>query len=276
MRKLLSWIAAAAAVAGFTSACTVAEPTEDEIGASSEAWCTNPEGTNAMIAALAVSIGRELGRWQIPTDFMIVRGTYNQEMLQLTNTGMQQCYSRGNQCQNTKALLAFQDARYDQMLEFPGNQKLSSWSYAARLVSGYREQVTCESRPSNNPYQVNNCPAEQHKLTHIGSFPGGCDTYHSFRATAPSGAPLAAPALLKNKLLWAGRDNPYIAFQSSGDVVSIDPVYGLIDVDNTTSGSCSPVCSRVSTSNVAGQCCSCNGRAGRFSASPTPNMYLCR
>jgi len=276
MRKLVSWIAAAATVAGLTSACAVAEPTEEELGASSEAWCTNPEGTNAMIASLAVSIGRELGRWQIPTDFMIVRGTYNQEMLQLTNTGMQQCYSRGNTCANTKALLAFQDARYDQMLEFPGGQKLSSWSYASRLVAGYREQVTCESRPSNNWWNSNNCPAEQHKLTHVGSFPGGCDTFHSFRATAPSGGPLAAPALLKNKLLWAGNNNPYISFQSNGDVVSIDPTYGFIDGDNTLSGSCNVTCAKFSAWSVAGQCCSCNGRSGKFVSSPTPQMYLCR
>jgi hypothetical protein len=256
MRKLISFFTVTTALAALASACAVEAPTEEEmnLGTAEEAVssCTNPEGTNAMIAALAVAIGKELKRWQITTDFKLVAGPNWQTFMELTPTGLAQCT---NGCANVKALLFFQDSRYDGQVVFPGGIKLSSYSYAARLVAGYGEQKVCEGRPANNT-DPNNCAAEQHKLSLAYTSPGPCDTNYTFNARNPWGGMLQNPALLKNKLLWTGTTNPYVAFTSTNSTVTIDPTWGLIDGDNTTSGSCQTVCTKISTTtNYVGACC---------------------
>jgi hypothetical protein len=253
MRKLISGLAATTALA---SACAVEAPSPEAeltLGTTRHALCTNNEGTNAMIAGLAVAIGRELKRWKMTTDFTVVTGAYGQEHLALTPTGLAQC---SNGCANVKALLFFQDARYDNQMVFPSGVKLSAWAYASRLVAGYRDQVTCENRPNNNASNPDNCPAEEHALTLAGTSPGGCDTNYTFDARTPAGGMLVTPALLKNRLLWTGgSNNPYIAFSSTNSTVTIDPTWGLNDGDNSSTG-CLTVCTKISTTtNYVGACC---------------------
>jgi hypothetical protein len=279
MRKLISCFAVTTALAALASACAVEAPTEEEmnLGTAEEATCTNPEGTNAMIAALAVAIGRELKRWQITTDFRLVAGPNWQTFMELTPTGLAQC---SNGCANVKALLFFQDARYDGQVVFPGGIKLSSYSYASRLVAGYGEQKVCEGRPANNN-DPNNCAAEQHKLTLAYTSPGACDINYTFNARTPSGGMLTKPALLKNKLLWTGTTNPYVAFTSTNSTVTIDPTWGLNDGDNTASGSCQTVCTKISTTtNYVGTCCEVtkNGvkQAGKMAQGSSSAAFKCQ
>jgi hypothetical protein len=75
-----------------------------------------------------------------------------------------------------------------------------------------------------------------------------------------------------------GKDiNPFIAQQVSGDLVAIDPTYGLNDMGTTTTGSCSAACTKVTTVNVAGQCCSCNGATKVYKRSAwNTSTYLCQ
>jgi hypothetical protein len=271
MRKFVSLLVASTALAGLASACSMEAPTDEDLGMTEAATCSNQQGTNAMIAALAVAVGRELGRWKVGTDFKLVTGTYNQQHLALSTAGLARCT---NGCPNVKALLTFQDARYDLQISFPGGEKLSSWSYAARLVAGYNEQLVCEKRPGS---QGNNCPAEEHKLTLAGTSPGACDTNYTFNATNLAGGNLAQPQLLKNKLLWAGQYNPYIAFQSTASTVTIDPTWGLGEGDGSQSGSCwENFCNKYSTTSLLGQCCSCNGNTFTFKSSGAPTVFLCK
>jgi hypothetical protein len=279
MRKLISLLFASTALTAFASACAVEAPTAEELGSMEEASCTNTEGTNAMIAGLAVAIGRELQRWKVGTDFKVVTGYNNQQVLELTPTGLAQCQ---NGCLTVKALLAFQDSRNDQKLVFPGGQKLSSWSYASRLVAGYREQLTCEARPSNNTTNANNCPAEEHKLSLAGITPGACDLNYTFNARTPAGGMLVAPSLLRNRLLWTGGTaNPYVAFTSTNSTVTIDPTFGLNgDTDPSQSGSCTAACSKTSTTRaITGQCCQnpTTKASGKFLAPDPkqPHTYRC-
>jgi hypothetical protein len=275
MKNLVSSLLACGAIAGLVSACAVDASPVEEAGVVEEAACANQQGTNAMIAALAVAVGNELGRWNISKDFTLVTGAYNQQHLALTSTGLSRCT---NGCANVKALLSFQDARYDNILTFPGGEKLSAWSYAARLVAGYNEQRVCESRPSNNTSNPNNCPAEEHKLTLVGTSPGACDMNFTYNARTPSGGMLIAPSLLKNKLLWAsGNYNPYISFSSTPGTVTIDPTWDLNSPGSTTQpGSCTNACAKFSTTSIAGQCCSCGGVQKAFKVSPTSTTtYLC-
>jgi hypothetical protein len=273
MRKLVSAVVASSMIVGLASGCAVEGADEADIGSVEEASCSNAQGTNAMIAALAVAIGRELKRWNVTTDFQLVTGAYNQQHLALTPTGLAQCT---NGCANVKALLFFQDARYDQQVVFPGGEKLSSWSYAARLVAGYNEQKVCEGRPKNNN-DPNNCPAEEHKLTLAGTSPGACDINYTFAARSSSGGMLQNPALLRNKLLWTGgANNPYVAFTSTNSTVTIDPTWGLNDGDNTTSGSCQTVCTKVSTTtNYANRCCVVAGKTGTMKQGANAATFKC-
>jgi hypothetical protein len=281
MRKLVSSLIASCAIVGLASACAVEAPTEEEMGTFDEAACSNLQGTNAMIAALAVAIGQELGRWKVGTDFKIITGAYNQQHIALSPAGLARCTAMGNTCPNIKALLFFQDARYDNYIRFPGNIRLSAWSYAARLVGGYRAQLTCEQRATNNPSSPDACPAEEHLLTLAGTSPGACDMNFTFDARTPSGGLLNHPHLLKNKLLWANdggsttNPNPYIAFQSTASTVTIDPTWDLNSPGSASGGSCVNSCQKYSPSNIAGNCCNCNGSSGTFYQGATANVYKC-
>lgn len=301
MPKFVSSFITSVALVGLASACAVDMQTDEQLGAADQAAsaCSNAEGTNAMIAALAVGIAQEIGRWKVGTDLRQKTCTYNQQCLELTPAAYEECRKIAGKpvgtptsqlCKNVNALLALQDARYDQTFVFPDGTKLSSYSYAARLFSGWNEQKTCEARPSNNTNNPNNCPAEEHKLTLAPNgvqpgAPGACDTYYTFNAKTPSGGNLIAPSLLKNKLLWAGykandprNSNPFIDFRSTLTTVTIDPTYGLNPPEQQSGGSCItwPGTPKYSSVRTVGECCK------KTETSPTstialtsPSMYKC-
>jgi hypothetical protein len=235
--------------------------------------CQNAEGTASTMAAVAVSAAMELRRWQPTKDFAIGRASDGAEILVLSGTGRARC-SDGI-CKNTQALLDFQKREAHQQVEFPGNVKLDSFALRSRMVAKFRDQIACEMQPSNGG--TTNCPVEEHTLTFQRSERGGCDTNYYFVAKKPDGQSLTYPAQLKNKLLWADRTNPYIGFQSVGEVVSIDPTYGLNEAGSTTSGSCSAACVKFSTSDLSNQCCSCNGTNKTYDRALFSSLvYLCK
>lgn len=246
-------------------------------GASSTAGgtagsCANLEGTASTMAALAVSAAMELKRWQPGTDFTIIKvGT--DEMLALTTAGKARCSD--GKCFNTQALLDFQKNEANGKVKFPNNVTLNSPALRSRLVAKFRDQVGCEKQPSNGG--TSNCPAEQHVLTFQKAEKGGCDTNYFFIAKGTDGRALKYPAQLKNKLLWADSTNPYVAFQSVGDVVSVDPTYGLNDAGSTSTGVCTAACTKITASNVAGACCSCAGMSKKFARSIwSATTFICQ
>jgi hypothetical protein len=254
---------------------------EAELGQLDQALvsCNNVDGSNAIMAALAVSAATELRRWQPSKDF-VVFGTSGQseassgpqQGVKLTATGKAQCSD--GRCWNTQALLDLQYEQANGKIKFPGNVTLNPGALRSRLVAKLREQQTCEQRPSNGG---SNCPVEEHKLTFQRAEKGGCDTNFFFKATQPNGQALRFPAQLKNKLLWADVQNPYIGFQSVGDVVSIDPTFGLNQANTTTTGACFASCVRMSNSNVAGSCCSCNGATKKLAKSVwSASTFICQ
>jgi hypothetical protein len=138
MKKIASLMFAAAAIASIAGCSTQAST--EMTAEQSAAVCANPDGTNAGIAALAVAMSQELHRWNISSDFYIYRGFNYQEMLGLTQAGLNAC---GNGCPITSEILKMQDSRMDQKVVFNG-VKMSSWNFASRLVTGYRNQVNCQ------------------------------------------------------------------------------------------------------------------------------------
>jgi hypothetical protein len=237
---------------------------------STSGTCSNHEGTASTMAAIAVSAAMELGRWQPTKDFAIGKvGT--DEVLVLSATGKARCTDG---CANTQALLDFQKNEANGKVVFPGNVLLSSVALRSRLVAKFRDQIACEMQPSNGG--TTNCPVEDHTLTFQRSEKGGCDTNYFFVARKPNGSPLQYPGQLKNKLLWADRTNPYIGFQSVGEVVSIDPTFGLNERGSVTTGACLQACVKVGLADVAGDCCSCNGVTRTFKRAPWSGFtYLC-
>jgi hypothetical protein len=119
---------------------------------------------------------------------------------------------------------------------------------------------------------------EQHKLTYVSAAKGGCDTMFTFNVKRTDGLALKYPAQLKHKLRFADVTNPYINFTplANGDI-SIDPTYGLNPDGTTSSGSCTAACTKVSTTSVAGQCCTCGGVNKVFAKSTfNASTYLCQ
>jgi hypothetical protein len=291
MRKLVSLLVASTAVVGLASGCAVEVPADEQESTGSDHLalmnCSNPQGTNAMIAALAVAAANELGRWNVTTDFQKVTNSNWQTVLGLSPAGLSRCSSRGHSCPNIQALLFFQDTRYDNYIRFPGNVKLSAYSYQARLTAGFDAQKICEDRAKLNPPKPgqtpssDTCYAEEHLLKLTGTVPGGCDMNFTYNVTTPSGGLLKYPQLLKNKLIWANDGgsaqvlNPYIQFTSTARSVTVDPTFDLNQPGSASGGSCTVSCQKYSTSNIAGNCCTCNGKSGTFFSSATANVYKC-
>ncbi len=81
----------------------LASQDETEFGTSEEALssCNGPDDSNMLAAGLAVAVAKELGRWDVNTDFVVNNGK-----LALSTTGALHC---GSNCPRIAALLALQD-----------------------------------------------------------------------------------------------------------------------------------------------------------------------
>ena len=83
---------------------------------------------------------------------------------------------------------------------------------------------------------------------------------------------------LKNKLKFLGYpSNKMLNFYIRNGEVSVDPTYGLNEGATSTAGSCDAACTKFTSSNVSGKCCSCNGATRNFARSKfNGNVYLCQ
>jgi hypothetical protein len=246
--------------------------------------CTNLDGTNSAMAAFAVAVAKELGRWQVGKDFM-VQLINGQETLQLTSgsdtsgaKGKSRCAS--SVCPNVQAILDWQSTAANNKIYFQGSGTvktlLNPQALASRMVAKWREQGTCDAAAKDG--DATQCPKEEHKLTYVSAAKGGCDTMFTFNVKRTDGLALKYPAQLKHKLRFADQTNGYIQFTplANGDI-AIDPTYGLNPDGTTSSGSCTAACTKVSTTSVAGQCCSCGGVNKVFAkATFNANTYLCQ
>jgi len=180
-----------------------------------------------------------------------------------------------NSCVTVNGLLAYQDSRLDQKFVFADGTKLSSWSFASRLTTGYDNQKSCK--------QNNQCPYEAHKLTFLSNVPGSCDTLSTYSAQTPAGANLINAGNLKNALKFTEGNgpNPYISFSATASTTTIDP--GNETEGGGTSGS-TYGCTKFNPATAApldGQPCSCPGIAAasklmrQATTPPTPATLYC-
>lgn len=270
MKNMMTTVSLGLCALSTVAGCTAETADSGEFAsAEHELSCSNQAGTNAVLAALAVSMGEEMRRWRPLSDLKFKNGRYY-----VSTTGRARCAD--GECWNTAAILDLQQWAADLQVEFPGGELLQVFSLRTRLASYMDRQEVCESRPDN--HRGDNCPVEPHKLTLLYSEPGLCDQAFWFHATDLSDGALMYPTQLKNKLLYVGLgENPYLNFQYSGDYVSIDPTIGFNEDGSTSSGACTASCTKMSSSNITGDCCSCNGDMGTYQRSPwNSKTYLCR
>src|SRR5688572_22746104 len=204
--------------------------------------CTNPDGTNSAMAAIAVAAAQELKRWQPTKDFVMFNTSGQceacsgmQQAIKLTSgsdasgaKGKSRCAD--GKCAKLQALLDMQYEQAANKVYFQGSGTtkvlLSPSALRSRLVAKLYEQKACDDSPRDNDLTA--CPKEEHVLTFQSAAKGSCDTNFFFKATKTNGQPLLYPNQLKNKLKFADQTNPYIAFQNLGNgIVSVDPTYGL-------------------------------------------------
>lgn len=225
--------------------------------------CEEGNGIHAAMAALAVATGLEVGRWQAERDFTVRRGR-----LALTNAARQRCDDGA--CWNTQAILDLQ--RPEAAAVSLGEARFNPEGFRRRLVSDYEAQVRCSDARGRR-----NCEAGPHELTFVEQHDGACGVIVSFHATTPSGEPMANAEDLAGELIFAGHpENRFLDFTANDAIVSIDPMYGLSDSGSTSAGSCSATCTKMSSTNISGTCCSCNGDTGTYQRSYwNPSTYIC-
>ncbi len=223
--------------------------------------CSDSKGTNSVMAALAVATATELKRWQPTKDFVSSGG-----VLKLTSTGKAQCAD--GRCWNTQAILDLQFAPAGSVEVRPG-VKLDSAALKSALTRNLLLQV----------FSLLSMVVPAHKFELVRSEPGGCDQFYWFNTTTPQGDKVSGFLLstLEQKLTWVGGSgNPYIQFDTNGSMVGIDPTYGLNQAGTTGTGSCTAACTKMSSTNIAGQCCTCNGTK-TFQRSPwSATTFVCR
>jgi hypothetical protein len=217
MMKFVSLVVTAAAMstlAGCVAETGGTEQTEQELGALE---CDNRDGTNAAIAMVAEAMARDIGRWDILNDFVTVRGTNNMMEMRLKSTSV--CKPTSNNCELLRSVLDMQDSTTDGQ-NYINGQRLSAWSFSARLVAGVDVMRACV------PGRW--CPYEPHALTvqSVGASACGIDTHvTTYFAQKATGGNLVSTANLKNALKFteANGQNPYLQFASTATTVSIDP-----------------------------------------------------
>lgn len=230
--------------------------------------CNDPTGVDSVLAAMAVAAATELRRWQPKTDFDVWSGK-----LRLTATGKKQCAD--GTCFNTQALLDMQSDAAGSAEIRPG-VRVNPLLLRTGLTLAYFRQATCFSLLG---LPLVGCGVPEHKFTIAHTEPGKCDTNYWFTTTTPAGKALtssAMKALEKGLVFLNTESNAYIQFQTNGNMVGVDPTYGLNEVGSTVSGSCSAACTKVSRSNIVGQCCSCNGMKKYSRSTWNANTYICR
>jgi hypothetical protein len=228
--------------------------------------CNDPTGTDSVLAAIAVSTAQELRRWQPTLDFKVSGSS-----LVLTDAGKARCAD--GKCFNTQALLDFQKDAAGSVQLRPG-VRLSPSGLRDRLTKNWNKQKVC-----GYLFSIWGCKAPDHEFKFLQSAPGACDTNYWFEVRTPLGALLSRAGLddLKEKLVWLDEnDNNYIKFQTNGNSVAIDPTYGLNAINSTALGSCSAACTKVSGSDVSGQCCSCNGTKKFARSAWNTSTYICQ
>lgn len=253
--------------------------------------CATPDGTNAVMAALAVAAAKELGRLRAEKDFVLSGDRIALHPGGNETIGTQQVpYGRWrcqNGCRNIDALLALQNDNatgvYVQAESSNTKVLVNPSILRGRMYAKLQEQINkavnfIDGRTTEGAKTT-------HTLTSAGSASlGGCGPHFKFNvAFAPAVTPprVPLPEQLRYSLYFADQANGWVDFRYNVDGVAnrvaFDPTYGLNEGSSTSAGSCEIACSKFSATNIAGACCSCSGIQKAFKQSTfSTAMFLCQ
>jgi hypothetical protein len=265
---------------------------EIELGSVEQAShnCANPDGTNAVMAALAVAAAQDLGRWRAGLDFQVV-GWDRIALTSGTGTdGQPKGSSRcaGGVCKRILPLLALQNDNatgvYVQGETSTTKVLVNPSALRSRMAAKLNEQITKDIDAKDG--DLNQIPKTPFTLAGAGTaLLSGCGKHFKFNVAF--GTPVTPPlvpkaAQLKWSLSFADQQNGWVDFKYNVDNVAnrvaIDPTYGLNEGDSTSAGSCEIACSKVSpNSDVSNVCCSCGGAQKTFKKSTfNASLFLCQ
>jgi hypothetical protein len=246
--------------------------------------CSNLDGTNSVMAALAVAAGHDLGRWRAGLDFYVA----GDRIALQSGTGpdgkprgLSRC---GGNCRRIAPLLALQsDSATNVYIANSTNTSkvlLNPGALRSRMKAKLEEQINKDVNAKDG--DIYNVPKTPHTLSGAGiTSLGGCGPHYKFNVVfdATSTTPKPVQGQLKNSLYFADQANGWVDFKEvSPGVVAIDPTYGLNEEDTSSAGSCTAACTKVSTAaSLTGQCCSCAGVTKAFKVSPfSASIFLCQ
>ena len=315
--KTTSTILTALGLMALASGCAVEgmEGPSEEVGTTEQGiMCNNELATDSVLAGMAVAAAKEMRRWlpgrdfecqsnngwEIGSDYLpsgapdgladtpgkCIRWGSRWQMW-TSPKGRARCPN--SNCRNMHALLRLQEDNAAGMIF--GGQPLDPGLLRTKLYSYWDRQFVCINRPDNG--RGDDCPVELHDLAFSYktqssvTCDGGYDFwFHAYKMGTTTNLGAADAAQLKNMLLWAGHpNNAFLAFDTQGDDVKIDPVGGTADGSSTTSGSCTVVsynaslnrCGSVySATPLTGQCCTCNGVNKTFAPAAQIDYYKCQ
>jgi hypothetical protein len=265
-------------IAAFVSSCTLlalipgcavdASTAQEDVAQGEEPLCSNDNGVNSVMAALALATGREVRRWLPTHDFQWNSTTGKLELGYYGNGRIS-----NKDTSNVKAILALQDAPAHSV-EMPGGIWLDPVALRAALKANWADQVACEANAT--------CGQEADDLVYTNTEFGSCgvkgffDVYKGYSTTKVTDT--ASLTKLNDNLTFLGYpENRMLNFYLRNGQVSVDPTVGLNEGATTSSGSCTASCTMYSATSVTGQCCQCDGVTKTFSRSPfSASMYLCR
>jgi hypothetical protein len=261
------WGSLGLGVAAMLSGCAVESAREfsdesvmsiaDEDVRESEAalTCSQAQWQDPMRAALAVSMGREIGRIDALKD--LTKG----DRVYLTQDAKNRCNSRGfGNCTNTQAILDLQLSTVNTYI----NQNIfSATSFREDLRASFDRQSSHEANlRMNSPSRV---PGE-YALTQVGTFTmaGACGVHFDFTATGTN-----VTNLKERLVFFGGGQNPYIAFTYNATTgnVAIDPSGTMNGDGSTSSGSTIVTCSSTNMA-LKDKPCSCGGKTGKLRPAP--------
>jgi hypothetical protein len=264
---------------------------EIELGSVEQAAhnCSTLDGTNSVMAALAVAAANELGRWNAGVDFQV-----NGDRIGLASGNDSKGKPRGrnrctNSCKGIDALLSLQNdnAKGVYVQGETSNKKVlvNPGALRSRMKAKLEEQRTKDATAEDG--RSGGLPAKTgHTLTGAGTANlGGCGPHFKFKVAfdaikpPPPSNKKPLPAQLRYSLYFADQANGWVDFRDLGNnVVAIDPTYGLNEGSSTSAGSCEIACTKVSTKkDVSNTCCSCAGATKKFKKSTfSTSVFLCQ
>jgi len=256
--------------ADFEDMPSYEEEMADEIGSIEQPLCENKGGTNAVMTAIAVAAGRELGRWLPARDFQFNSST---SMLELSVNAEPRCrtMSPTGSCTNLRALLELQKDAATGKVTFPGGIVLDAKLLRTKLKEGWTSQSSCGSTCTS-------IPNSDLKYHHVEA--GSCDKkffFDPFYMGTTNRMSTADTDKLKNNLRFVGYPtNKMLNFYLRDGQVSVDPTYGLNEGVTETAGSCDIAATKYSATDITGKCCTVSGVSKKYTRSPfSTAIYLC-